>query len=314
MPKCHPAAIENRRSQIIDRLAKGLTLAAGLTIVGVAVLLIIRLYTDSEISRNEFGWKFLIARAWDPVRGKFGALPFVYGTLFTSAVALALALPLGLGASIFLAELAPPKLSSTLAFLIELLAAVPSVIYGLLGILLIVPLIRTSVGPLLQSSFGFMPLFQGPVFGVGFLAAGFVLAIMVLPFIVSVSREAFLTVPNEQREAALALGATRWEAAWQVIVPHARLGILSSLFLSLARALGETMAVTMVIGNSPRISASLLSPGYSIAAVVANEFMEAASELHVQALIELALVLFLITAIVNGCARLILRSSTGEGR
>jgi phosphate transport system permease protein len=307
-------AAENRRDRIVDRFAMRLTLAAALTIVGVAALLIFRLYSDSQLSRDQFGWNFLITRAWDPVNGKFGALPFIYGTLLTSAVALSLALPLGLGASLFLSELAAPRLSAILAFLIELLAAVPSVIYGLLGILLILPLIRTTVGPMLQDRFGFIPLFQGSVIGVGFLASGLVLAIMVLPYIVSVSREALLAVPNEQREAALALGATRWEATWQVVLPHARLGVFSSVFLSLARALGETMAVTMVIGNTPRISASLLSPGYSIAAVIANEFMEAASDLHVHALTELALILFLITAVVNGCARLILRRLTREGR
>ncbi len=179
----------------------------------------------------------------------------------TSLLALLIAVPMGVGAAIFLAELAPPRISDALTFVVELLAAVPSVIYGLLGIFVLVPLLREHVEPFLQQHFGFLPLFQGPMYGVGMLAAGLILAIMILPFIVSISREALLAVPREQREAALALGATRWEATWQVVVPYARLGIVGSVFLALARALGETMAVTMVIGNTPQISASLFAPG-----------------------------------------------------
>ena len=192
--------------------------------------------------------------------------------------------PAGTGAAIFLAELAPRKLSDSIAFLIDLLAAVPSVIYGLLGIFIVVPLMRTTVGPLLKHTLGNVPLigkfFKGPNYGVGFLTAGMVLAIMIVPFIISVSREVLLTVPREQREAALGLGATRWEATWKVVVPWARTGIMGSVFLALARALGETMAVTMVIGNDPRIAASLFAPGYSIAAVIANEFTEATGDLY----------------------------------
>jgi phosphate transport system permease protein len=235
--------------------------------------------------------------------------------LVTSAVSLIIALPLGLAAAIFLSELAPRSISDTISFLIDLLAAVPSVIFGLLGIFIIVPLMRTTVGPAVKHAFGFLPLFQGPNYGVGFLTAGTVLAIMVVPFIISVSREVLLTVPREQREAALALGATRWESTWKVVVPWARAGITGSVFLALARAVGETMAVTMVIGNDPKIVASLFAPGYTIAAVIANEFTEATGKLYLSALIELGLVLFMITLILNGFARLlILATERGGGR
>ena len=197
--------------------------------------------------------------------------------------------------------------------MIELLAAIPSVIYGLLAIFTLVPLMRTVVEPFLKSTFGFLPLFQGPAYGVGYLTAGLVLAIMTIPFIISVSRESLLAVPREQREAALALGATRWESTWQVVVPYAKLGILGSIFLGLARALGETMAVTMVIGNDPRVHASLFSPGYTIAAVIANEFSEAGGKVHPAALIELGLVLFGLTIIINGFARLMILATTSRG-
>ena len=250
---------------------------------------------------------------WDPVSDDFGAAPFIYGTLVTAVVSLAIAVPLGLAAAIFLAELAPRRLSDSIAFLIDLLAAVPSVIYGLLGIFVVVPLMRTTIGPALKSTLGFLPLFKGPNYGVGFLTAGIVLAIMVVPFIISVSREVLLTVPREQREAALALGATRWEATWKVVVPWARTGIMGSVFLALARALGETMAVTMVIGNDPKIAASLFAPGYTIAAVIANEFTEATGNLYLSALIELGLVLFLMTFILNGLARLLIVATERGG-
>ncbi len=214
--------------------------------------------------------------------------------------------PLGIGAAIFLAELAPASVSDTLEFFIDLLAAVPSVIYGLLGVFIVIPLMRQYIQPGLKHSLGFLPLFQGPAYGVGFLTAGIVLAIMVIPYIISVSREVLLSVPRDQREAALSLGSTRWEATWKVVVPFARPGIFGSIFLALARALGETMAVTMVIGNTPAISASLFSPGYSIAAVIANEFTEATGDLYLQSLIELGLVLFILTFILNGLARLLI--------
>jgi phosphate transport system permease protein len=202
--------------------------------------------------------------------------------------------------------MALPRISDALTFLIELLAAVPSVIYGLLGIFLLVPVLESAVVPALKGVLGFLPVFSGPFYGVSLFSAGVVLALMIVPFIISVSREVLLAVPVEQREAALSLGATRWETTWKVVVPHARRGIYGSIFLALARALGETMAVTMVIGNTPKVQSSLLAPGYSIAAVIANEFTEATSDLHIQALIELGLVLFAITIIINGLARLLI--------
>ncbi len=226
---------------------------------------------------------------------------------------LLLAVPLGIGAAIFLAELAPARLSDTLEFFIDLLAAVPSVIYGLLGIFIVVPIMRDVVQPALKSTLGFLPIFKGPAFGIGFLTAGIVLAIMVIPYIISVSREILLSVPRDQREAALALGATRWESTWKVVVPFARSGIMGSIFLALARALGETMAVTMVIGNTPAIAASLFSPGDSIASVIANQFTEATGELYTQSLIELGLVLFLLTFILNGLARILIVVTSQRG-
>src|SRR5882672_1052749 len=275
-----------------DQVAYLVTFIFASTIILITALLFFELYRSSALTRQKFGWSFLTGRTWDPVALNFGALPFIYGTLVTSILALILGVPLGIGASIFLAELAPPRVSDGLAFLIELLAAVPSVIYGLLAIFTLVPFIRDYASPVLKAVFGFLPLFQGPSYGVSLLAAGAVLAIMILPFIISISREVLLAVPREQREASLALGATQWETAWNVVVPYAKAGITGSIFLALARALGETMAVTMVIGNDPRINFSLLAPGYSIAAIIANEFSEATSSIHVSALVELGLVLF----------------------
>ena len=249
---------------------------------------------------------------WDPVAGDFGALPFIYGTVVTSLLALLIAVPLGLGAAIFLAELAPAKISDSLTFVIELLAAVPSVIFGLLGIFLLLPALHYVV-PVLQQSLGFLPIFGGPFYGVSIFSAGIVLSIMIVPFITSVSREVLLAVPQDQKEAALALGATRWQTTSRVVVPFARRGIFGSVFLALARALGETMAVTMVIGNNPQISPSLLAPGYSIAAVIANEFTEATEDVYVSALIELGLVLFGITIVINALARLLILTTTRKG-
>ncbi len=296
-----------------DEIAHLITLVFAASILLITALLVYRLWIDSSVARHKFGWQFFFTSTWDPVAGDFGAAPFIFGTLVTSALALLIAVPLGLGAAIFLAELAPRRISDGLAFLIDLLAAVPSVIYGLLGIFILVPLMRTVIAPALRNTLGFLPLFQGPSYGVGMLTAGIVLAIMVVPFIVSVSREVLLSVPSDQREAALSLGATRWEATWKVVVPFARTGIFGSVFLALARALGETMAVTMVIGNDPRIAASLFAPGYSIAAVIANEFSEATGDLYVNALIELGLVLFLITFILNGLARILIVMTEQKG-
>jgi phosphate transport system permease protein len=288
-----------------DEVAYLITFIAAASILLVTTLLVFELYINSSLSRAKFGWHFLTTSTWDPVADQFGALPFIYGTAVTSVLALIIGIPLGVGAAIFLAELAPPKISDALTFLIELLAAVPSVIYGLLGIFVLVPILRLGE-PYLRAVLGWTPLFSGPFYGVSLFSAGVVLSVMIIPFIISISREVIRAVPGDQREGALALGATKWETVWDVVVPYAKKGIIGSTFLALARSLGETMAVTMVIGNDPKISASLFAPGYSIAAVIANEFTEATGKLYTSALIELGLVLFALTIIINGLARLML--------
>ena len=296
-----------------DELAKAFTFFFAGLIVIVTAALVWQLWIGSSPAREKFGFGFLTSSLWNPVTDQYGALPFIYGTVLTSFLALLIAVPLGVGAAIYLSELATPKLSNTLTFFVELLAAVPSVIFGLLAIFTLVPLMRDYIQPALIDAFGFTPLFAGPSFGVGYLTAGIILAVMTFPFIISVSREALLSVPREQREAALALGATKWESTWQIVVPFARLGILGSVFLGLARALGETMAVTMVIGNDPAIHASLLAPGYTIAAVVANEFTEASGKMYPSALVELGLVLFALTMLINGLAQLMIAVTTRKG-
>ncbi|MHB1843284.1 MAG: phosphate ABC transporter permease subunit PstC [Deltaproteobacteria bacterium] len=301
-----------RRLKTGDDVAHAVVLAGAATIVVLTGLLALELYWNSALARHQFGWRFLFTKTWDPVFEKFGALPFVYGTVVTSFLSLLIAVPIGLGCALFLAELAPRRLSNALTFLIELLAAVPSVTFGLLGIFVLVPLLERLVVPVLKRTLGFLPIFSGPFYGVSLFSAGVVLAVMIVPFIVSVSRGVLLAVPNGQREGALALGATRWETTWRFVVPVARRGIFGSIFLGLARALGETMAVTMVIGNTPQISKSLLAPGYTIAAVIANEFTEATTDLYVHALIELALVLFGLTIVINGVARLLILATARQ--
>jgi len=298
-----------RRVESRDLPAYLLSISCASLIILITVLLVYMLWTDSLLARHQFGWRFLVTMNWDPVAGDFGALPFIYGTVVTSAIALFIAVPMGVGASIFLAELAPRRVSNALTFLIELLAAVPSVIFGLLGIFVLVSLLG-GVVPTLKDVLGFLPFFSGPFYGVSMLSAGVVLSIMIVPFIISISREILLAVPQAQREGSAAIGATRWETTWRVVLPQAQKGILGSIFLALARALGETMAVTMVIGNDPQIKASLLAPAYSIAAVIANEFTEAVSDLYVNALVELGLVLFALTFVINGVARLLVWSVT----
>jgi phosphate transport system permease protein len=286
-----------------DEVAYLITFIAAAAILLVTALLVYELYLNSDVSRAKFGWKFLVTSTWDPVNDEFGALPFIYGTVVTSFLALLIGIPLGVGAAVFLAELAPPMISDSLTFLIELLAAVPSVIFGLLGIFVLVPILRL-IEPALRGLLGWTPLFSGPFYGVSLFSAGVVMSVMIIPFIISISREVILAVPGDQREAALALGATRWETVWDVVLPYAKKGIMGSIFLALARSLGETMAVTMVIGNDPKIKASLFAPGYSIAAVIANEFTEATGKIYTSALIELGLVLFALTIVINGVARL----------
>lgn len=302
-----------KRMRAGEELTYLVCLAAATTVLLIVLLLVYELWTKSTLPIHQFGLSFLKGMTWDPNSGEFGALPFVYGTCITSALALVIAVPIGVGAAIFLAELAPPKVSGVMTFLIELLAAVPSVIYGLLGIFILIPLIRVYLVPGLKATSGVMPFFRGTFYGVSVLSAGIILSIMVVPFIISVSREVLLAVPTDQREAALALGATKWEATWDIVIPNARTGIIGSIFLALARALGETMAVTMVIGNTPQIAASLLAPGYSIAAVIANEFTEATGDLYLSSLIYLGLVLFGLTIVLNAIARILIIATRRKG-
>ncbi len=288
-----------------DRLFRLVLAAAAAAVPMVMGAVLLALLSGAWPAIQRFGLAFFVTSTWDPVAHEFGALPFIYGTLVSSALALVIAVPLGLGVAIFLSELAPGWLRVPVGFLVELLAAIPSVVFGLWGIFVLVPWVRTVLTPLLNGALGFLPLFHGPPLGIGMLAAGLILAIMVVPFIVAVGTEVMRAVPTTQREAALALGATRWETTRSAVLPYARSGIMGPIFLALPRALGETMAVTMVIGNVPQIKASLLAPAYTIPAVIANEFTEATSDLYVAALIYAGVALFIVTVLVNVVARLL---------
>jgi len=301
------AAPANLGDRILRVVLRGAALSLVLLVVGMVAEMLLR----ATPAIRAFGFSFLYTSTWDPVAERFGAVPFVFGTLVSSLLALLIAVPLGLGAAIYLAELAPRWMRSPMAFLVELVAAVPSVVYGLWGIFVLAPLLRTWVQPALGKTLGFLPLFQGPPYGVGMLAAGIVLAIMVVPFITAVGREVLLAVPNTQREAALALGATRWETTRIAVLRYGRSGLIGAILLGLGRALGETMAVTMVIGNRPEVAMSLFAPGYTMASVIANEFSEATSDLYLAALIEIGLLLLVVTVIVNGFARLLVWSVGG---
>jgi phosphate transport system permease protein len=294
-----------------DRVFAGVLRVVAAAFVTLVLALVVTVAVASLPSIHAFGWRFVIGTNWDPVAESFGALPFVYGTLLSSLLAMGLAVPLGVGAAIYLAELAPFWIRPPLGFLIELLAAIPSVVYGLWGIFVLAPVMRVWVQPALGASLGFLPLFQGPPYGVGMLTAGIILAVMTVPFITTVGREVLLAVPNAQREAALALGATRWETTRLAVLRHARSGLVGAILLGLGRALGETMAVTMVIGNRPDISASLFAPGYTMASVLANEFTEATSDVYLAALTEIGLLLLVVTVIVNALARLLVWSVGG---
>jgi phosphate transport system permease protein len=294
-----------------DRVLRAVLRGAALSLVVLVVGMVAEMLLRAAPSIRAFGLSYLYTSTWDPVAERFGAVPFVFGTLVSSLLALLIAVPLGVGAAIYLAEVAPQWIRSPMAFLVELVAAVPSVVYGLWGIFVLAPLLRTWVQPALGNTLGFLPLFQGPPYGVGMLAAGIVLAIMVVPFITAVGREVLLAVPNTQREAALALGATRWETTRIAVLRYGRSGLIGAILLGLGRALGETMAVTMVIGNRPAVAISLFAPGYTMASVIANEFSEATSDLYLAALIEIGLLLLVVTVAVNGFARLLVWSVGG---
>jgi phosphate transport system permease protein len=288
-----------------DRVFRIVVTALGVGILLLVVFMALRMLETSMQSITRFGFSFIWGTEWDPVRNQFGALPFIYGTLVTSFLALLIGGPISLGAAIFLSELSPNWLRSPLSFLVELLAAIPSVVYGLWGIFVMVPWLRSTVQPFLSNNFGFIPLFAGPAYGFGLLAGGLILAIMIIPTITAVSRDVMRAVPNTQREGMLALGATRWETIRSAVVPYAASGIIGATILGLGRALGETMAVTMVIGNRPDIDISLFAPAYTMAAVIANEFAEASADLYMSVLIEIGLVLFVMTLVLNAVARLL---------
>jgi phosphate transport system permease protein len=301
-----------------DRFYHLLLLLAALSVLALVIAIGYELWTSSALSREKFGLGFITNSDWDPVAESFGALPFVVGTLVTSAVALIIAVPLGVGIAIFLAELAPNWLRQPLGFLVELLAAVPSVVYGLWGLYVFIPGFVKPFSQGLNRTFGFLPFFEGPVYGPSRLAASLVLAIMVLPTIASIGRDVFRAIPDTQREASLALGATRWEMIWQVLIPYGLSGLLGAVILGLGRAVGETVAVTMVIGNNLDFSASLLHPGYTMASIIANEFSEATYDLYIHALVEVGLILFFLTLLINLIARLLIwrvgRRTVTEGR
>ena len=277
-----------------------------LSVAALTVLLAYSMACHAMPAIHKFGLRFLFTSTWDPVKEIFGALPFIYGTIVSSALALLIAVPVSLGIAVYLAELAPQFIRQPLSFLIELLAAIPSVVYGLWGIFALAPFLRATVQPFLSKYFGFLPVFQGQFYGVGMFTAGIILSIMIIPTISSVLREVFSAVPFNQREAALALGATPWETIRLAVLRYSRTGVFGAVILGLGRALGETMAVTMVIGNRPEISASLFAPSYTMASVIANEFTEATSNLYLSALIEIGLVLFFVTLILNIAARLLI--------
>ena len=299
-----------------DRVYRGTTAAFVLSIPALLVLLGIEVAVAAWPALSAFGFGFLTSSEWNAVDGRFGAAPAIYGTVVSSLLALVIATPLALGVAIFLSEFAPRWLRQPVAFLVDLLAAIPSVVYGLWGIFVLVPLLRERVMPFLADRLrlGGTPFFSGPAYGPSMLAAGLILAIMVLPYISSVTREVLLAVPRSQREAALALGATRWEMIRGAVLPYARSGIMGGIILGLGRALGETMAVTMVIGNRHDISASLFAPGYTMASLIANEFSEATNDLHLSALMAVGAVLLALTLVVNMLARWLVWRVERRGR
>jgi phosphate transport system permease protein len=304
---------EHRNFNSGDGLFRNATQFFAFLLLALAFFMAYEMFRGSRLSMEKFGWSFFSGTVWDPVADEYGALPFIYGTIVSSFLALLLALPLSIGAAIFLSELAPAWIEKPLSALVELLAAIPSIIYGLWGIFVLIPWLRTTIEPYLTDKLGFLPLFRGVPYGFGMLAAGIILAIMILPIISSISRDVLRAVPNSQREAALALGATKWESI-KIVLSSGKSGLLGATLLGLGRAVGETMAVTMVIGNRPEISLSLIDPSHSMASVIANEFAEATTELYTSSLIEIALLLFIVTIVLNAAARFIFWTVTKKFR
>jgi phosphate transport system permease protein len=296
----------------VDRGFAAIVYGGSILFALLIVGLFVELVLGSWPSIAAFGPSFIWKSAWDPSTSKFGALPMIYGTVVTSFIAIVLAAFVGIMAAVFLADFAPRWLGTPLSFLIELLAAVPSVVYGLWGLFVLAPFVRTAIGPSLQHALGWTPLFSGPIYGVGLLTGGIILALMIVPTVTAISRDVIAAIPRDLREASTALGTTKWETAMRVVLPAARIGIFGACVLALGRALGETIAVTMVIGNRPEISASLFAPSYTLASVIANEFTEATTSIYISALIELGLILFFVSMIVNGLARLMIWSVRGS--
>lgn len=298
-----------------DTVFRWITFLFAASILLILLLMAMEMVKESLPSLQLFGWDFVTSSEWDAVQERFGSLPFLYGSVVSSILAILLATPLSVGTALFITDIAPSKVGSVVAALVELLAAIPSVIYGLWGILVMTPWLQQTVQPFLIDKFGFLPLFQGAPYGVSMLAAVFILMIMIIPIITSITKEVLLAVPLAQKEAAYALGATRWEMLRMALLPYARSGILGAVILGLGRAIGETMAVTMVIGNTPQISLSLLAPAYTMPSVIANEFAETTSKMHASALMEIGLILLFVTLLINVMARLLIwsvtRGSTG---
>ena len=300
-----------------DFIFKGITVVFAFSILAILFLMVYEMVGESLPAMRKFGWRFITSSDWDAVQETFGALPYLWGSVVSSILALLLATPLSIGSAVFITEIAPKKFGGAIAALVELLAAIPSVIYGLWGVLVMAPWLQRTVQPFLIEHFGFIPLFKGAPYGVSMLAAVFILMIMVVPIITSITKEVLLAVPQSQKEAAIALGATRWEMIRMAVLPYGRSGILGAVILGLGRAIGETMAVTMVIGNTPQISMSLLSPAYTMPSVIANEFAEASSQLHSAALMEIGLILLVVTLVINALARFLIwsvnRKQSGGG-
>ena len=300
-----------RSSRIPDAAFGLIILLSAISVFTIVVFVASELVDKSRLSLHQFGIHFFYGHDWDPVNDSFGAWPFIYGTLVSSFLALLMAVPLSIGVAVYITEMCPQRLRAFISFMVELLAAIPSVIYGLWGIFVLAPLLREYLQPFLAKTLGWTGFFSGPMYGLGMLAAGIIMAIMVVPVIASITREVMTAVPQNQREAVLALGATRWEMIRIGVLRNARIGIVGGVILGLGRALGETMAVTMVIGNRPEIAKSLFAPGYTMASVIANEFTEATGDLYLSALVEIGLALFIVTLIVNALARLLVWTITG---
>ena len=302
--------LQGKVSEVPDAIFGTAIRLCGFAVVGLLGLIVYQLIVGSQLSWHAFGWKFFASSDWNPVEDQFGALPFIYGTIVSSLLSLIIAVPLAVGVAVFITEMCPVGLRGPLSFTTELLAAIPSVVYGLWAIFVLVPVLRGYVQPFLAKTLGWTGLFSGPPYGIGMLAAGVILAIMIIPIISSITREVLSVVPQHQREGVLALGATRWEMIRVGVLRNARAGIVGAVILGLGRALGETMAVTMVIGNRPEIAKSLFAPGYTMASVLANEFSEATGDIYLSALIEIGLALFLVTIVVNALARIMVWSVT----